>query len=92
MSNTKKVKKGQRTNLSQTKKNTKYSQEYISKENRANQGEYKSATKYTCTCKKKKEIIWKRSEENSKNAESFTKWIKSNHRIVMNMMNISENY
>ena len=31
MSNTKKVKKGQRTNLSQTKKNTKNSQEYISK-------------------------------------------------------------
>ena len=29
---------------------------------------------------KNKEIIWKRTEENSKNAESFTKWIKSNHR------------
>ena len=29
---------------------------------------------------KKKEIIWKRNEENSKNAESFTKWIKPNRR------------
>ena len=25
--------------------------------------------------KKKKEIIWKRIKENSKNAESFTKWV-----------------
>ena len=31
------VKTGQRTDLSQTNKNTKYSEEYISKSNRANQ-------------------------------------------------------
>ena len=44
------LKQGQRTNLSETKK-------------------------CTCKCTKKKEIIWKRIKENSKNAESFTKWI-----------------
>ena len=31
---------------------------------------------------KKRNIIWRRTEENSKNAESFPKWIKLNLRNV----------
>ena len=53
------VKKGQRTDLFQTKKNTKYSEKYIEKQNRANQKEHKSTAKYTCTTKKKRDYLKK---------------------------------
>ena len=67
------VKKGQRQDSFQTKKNTKHSEEYIAKQNRANQKEYKSTTKYTCTSKEKERYYLKKAEENRGNAESFTK-------------------
>ena len=70
------VKKGQMANLSQTKKKI---QNIVKNtfQNKIKQIK-KSANLLQNTLahvKEKKEIIWKRTEENSKNAESFTKWI-----------------
>ena len=47
-------------------KNTKYSWQYISKSTRANQTEYKSTTKYICTCKKIKRLFEKGLEKIAK--------------------------
>ena len=47
-------KKGKKVGFFSNQRNTKYSEEYISKQNRANQNEYKSTTKYTYTSKKRK--------------------------------------
>ena len=68
------VKQGQRTNLLKPKKYNKYWRIYstirlsISKKDDL-------LRNALVNVKKKKEIIWKRIKENSKNAESFTKWI-----------------
>ena len=69
------LKQGQRTDLSETKKVQKIFR-YIFKNKITNIKKKRWSTKKcTCKCTKKKEIIWKRIKENSKNAESFTKWI-----------------
>ena len=63
------VKKGRRTNLSQTKIIQNIVQNKIEQiKNNTN-----LLQNILTQVKKKKEIIWKRIEENSKNAESFTK-------------------
>ena len=69
------VKQGQRANLSITKKQKKNIEEYISKLDQVYWKKGQFSKKYTWTCKKKKDIFWNRIKENSKNAESFTKWI-----------------
>ena len=69
------VKKGQRTNLSQTKKIQNIVKNIFQnkvKQIKKNVNPLKNALTQV---KKKKNIILKRAEENSKNAESFSKWI-----------------
>ena len=68
------VKKEQMTNLSQTKKIQNIVKNIF--QNKIKQMK-KNANllQNTLTYVKKRKIIWKRTEENSKNAESFTKWI-----------------
>ena len=68
------VKQGQGTNLSQTKKIQKILKDIFKNKIKHIKKGW-STKKCTCTCKKKKKIIWKKIKENSKNAESFTKWI-----------------
>ena len=69
------LKQGQRTNLSETKKVQKIFKD-IFKNKIKNIGKKRWSTKKcTCKCTKRKKIIWKTIKENSKNAESFAKWI-----------------
>ena len=68
------VKQGQNTNLSKTKKIQNILKD-IFKTKIKHMKKGRSTKKCTCTCKKKKGIIWKRIKDYSKNAESFTKWI-----------------
>ena len=65
---------GQRTNLSKTKKIQSILKDIL-KNKIKNIKKGPSTKKCSCKCTKKKEIIWKGIKENSKNAESFTKWI-----------------
>ena len=70
------VKKGKSTNLSQTKKLQNIVKNIF--KNKIKQIKKKKNTNLLqniLTQLNKKEIIWFRTEENSKNAESFTKWI-----------------
>ena len=67
------IKQGQRKKLSLTKKIQKILKDISKNKIKYIKKKGWSTKKCTCKCTKKKEIIWKRIKENSKNAESFTK-------------------
>ena len=69
------VKKGQRTNLSQTKKIQNIVKNIFQNKIKQIKKNANILQNTLAHVKKKKEIIWKRPEENSKNAKSFKKSI-----------------
>ena len=68
------LKQGQKTNFLKPKKCKKHWRIYL-KIRLSWSKKVWYTKKCSCKCEKKKENIWKRIKENSKNAESFTKWI-----------------
>ena len=69
------VKKGQRANLSQTKKMQNIVKNIFQNKIKRIKRNANLLQNTPAHVKKKKEIIWKRTEENSKNAEFSTKWL-----------------
>ena len=89
------VKKGQRTNFFQTRKIQNIVKNIFQnkiKEIKKKKKENESMNIQTCKCQNKKEIIWKRTEENSKNAKIFHKinLIKLRKWVINHEMNLSE--
>ena len=69
------IKQGQRKNLSLTKNIQKILKDIFKSKTKFIKKKGWSTKKCACKCTKKKEIIWEWIKENSKIAESFTKWI-----------------